>query len=90
MLFIKQMNIIIAKNGYLLFIASIMILFLRIGKQIAKIAIFMFVYPFWAIAIDKQKVLFAPPPQKTNRQINEQHSRHFKTPCGRQISFPPF
>jgi hypothetical protein len=46
LLFVEQMNSIIAKNGYLLLIASFVILFLRIGKQIAKIAIFLFVYPF--------------------------------------------
>jgi hypothetical protein len=45
-LFAEQTNSIIAKNGYSLFIASIVILFLQIGKQIAKIAIFLFVYPF--------------------------------------------
>ena len=45
-LFIEQTNSIIAKNGYSLFIATIMILFIRIGEQIAKIAIFLFVYPF--------------------------------------------
>ena len=45
-LFDKQTNSIIAQNGYSLFVASIVILFLRIGEQIAKIAIFLFVYPF--------------------------------------------
>ena len=45
-LFVEQTNSIIAKNGYPLFIASIVILFLRIGEQIAKIAIFLFVYLF--------------------------------------------
>ena len=49
-LFVEQTNSIIAKNGYSLFVASIVILFLWIGEQIAKIAIFLFVYPFWAMA----------------------------------------
>ena len=45
-LFVEQTNSIIAKNGYSLFIASIVILFLKIGEQIAKNAIFLFIYPF--------------------------------------------
>jgi len=45
-LFVEQTNSIIAKNGCSLFIASIVILFLRIDEQIAEIAIFLFVYLF--------------------------------------------
>ena len=63
-LFAKQMNSIITKNGYSLFIASIVILFLRIGEQIAKLPFFCSSIRFERSRIDEQGVLFAP--SKTN------------------------
>ena len=74
-MFNEQRTAISLKRAVHLFVAQIVILFIRIGEQIAEISLFLFSIRFGRSRIDEQRGLFVP--HETNRRIEEQH-------------FPPF
>jgi hypothetical protein len=81
-LFDEQRTAISLKRAVPLFVAQIVILFIRIGEQIAEIALFLFSIRFGRSRIDEQRGLFVP--HETNKRIEEQrfppflhHSAHF-------------
>jgi hypothetical protein len=82
-LFDEQRTAISLKRAVPLFVAQIVILFIRIVEQIAETALFLFSIRFERSRIDEQRGLFVP--HETNRRIEEQrfppflhHSAHFK------------
>ena len=70
----EQRTAILLKRAVPLFIAQIVILFIRIGEQRAEIALFLFSIRFGQSRIDEQRGLFIP--QETNRPIEEQLKNH--------------
>ena len=77
-LFDEQRTAISLKRAVPLFVAQIVILFIRIGEQIAEIALFLFSIRFGRSRIDEQRVLFVP--HETNRRIEEQRFPPFFAP----------
>ena len=77
-LFDEQRTAISLKRAVPLFVAEIAILFIRIGEQIAEIALFLFSIRFGRSRIDEQRGLFVP--HETNRRIEEQRFPPFFAP----------